>query len=116
MTDNRLEQIVGNLLRTGVVLAAIQVLAGGVWWLAVSGGAPVDYHQFRAGARGLHWLGTLTGPQRLILLGLLILIATPIARVAFSLAAFAIERDWAYVGITLGVLAVLLYSIGAAWW
>jgi len=47
----------------------------------------------------------------LIQLGLLLLIATPIARVAFSVVGFAIERDRLYVGFTLIVLAVLLYSL-----
>ena len=47
----------------------------------------------------------------MIQLGLLILIATPVARVAFSAFGFAVERDYLYVGITLFVLAVLLYSL-----
>jgi uncharacterized membrane protein len=42
---------------------------------------------------------------------LLLLILTPVARVAFSVAAFALERDWTYVAITLIVLAVLIYSL-----
>jgi uncharacterized membrane protein len=46
----------------------------------------------------------------LIQLGLLFLIATPIARVAFSIAGFAVERDWMYVGFTVIVLVILLYS------
>jgi uncharacterized membrane protein len=47
----------------------------------------------------------------LIQLGLLLLIATPIARVAFSVAAFAVQGDWLYVVVTLIVLAVLMYSL-----
>jgi uncharacterized membrane protein len=42
---------------------------------------------------------------------LLLLIATPIARVAFAAFAFALEKDYMYVIITLIVLAVLLYSL-----
>ena len=45
--------------------------------------------------------------RALIQLGLLLLIATPVARVAFSVFAFERQRDWTYVGITLFVLAVL---------
>jgi hypothetical protein len=44
-------------------------------------------------------------------LGLFLLIATPVARVVFSLLAFAIQRDHLYVGITLVVLAVLTFSL-----
>jgi len=47
----------------------------------------------------------------IIQLGLLLLIATPVARVAFSVVAFAAERDWLYVAITLIVLAILIYSL-----
>jgi uncharacterized membrane protein len=35
--------------------------------------------------------------------------------VVFSLAAFAMERDRAYIVITLIVLVVLLYSLGTSW-
>ena len=44
-------------------------------------------------------------------LGLVLLIATPVARVAFSVVAYALQRDRAYVAITLIVLAVLLFSL-----
>ena len=49
-------------------------------------------------------------PRDVIQFGLLLLIATPIARVLFSAVAFAIERDYAYVVITLIVLGILCYS------
>jgi len=41
---------------------------------------------------------------------LLLLIATPIARVSFSIVGFSIERDYLYVTFTVIVLLVLLYS------
>jgi len=49
--------------------------------------------------------------QAIVTLGLLLLIATPIARVAFSVAAFIVERDRVYVVITIVVLALLLLSL-----
>jgi uncharacterized membrane protein len=49
--------------------------------------------------------------RSIIQFGLLLLIATPILRVAFSLAGFTLERDRVYVVITAIVLAVLLYSL-----
>jgi uncharacterized membrane protein len=107
MTDDRLEQIIGKLLWAGVSLAAAVVLAGGVWYLAVNGMATADYRSFHRQAGGLD------GPQSLILAGLLILIATPVARVIFALVAFALEGDRMFVAISAVVLAVLLYSIAA---
>ena len=49
--------------------------------------------------------------QSVIQLGLLVLIATPIARVAFALLAFARQRDATYVAVSALVLAVLLFSL-----
>ena len=43
--------------------------------------------------------------------GLLLLIATPVARVVFSVFAFALQRDRTYVFVTLIVLGILLYSL-----
>ena len=115
MTDERLEQIIANLLRAGVALSAAVVAAGGVWYLASSGATVADYGQFHPEVRGPGSLGTLPGPLALIQTGLLLLIATPVVRVIFALVGFALERDRIYVGITLGVLMVLAYSILIAW-
>jgi uncharacterized membrane protein len=110
VTDTRLETIIGNLLRGGVALAALLVLAGGAWYLADAGGAEITYGHFAEGG-GMRSLLALPPPQLVIFAGLLVLIATPVARVVFSLVAFALERDWEYVALTAIVLAVLTYSI-----
>jgi uncharacterized membrane protein len=47
----------------------------------------------------------------IIQLGLLLLVAAPVTRVIFSVATFALQRDWTYVVITLIVLAALGYSL-----
>jgi uncharacterized membrane protein len=54
--------------------------------------------------------------QAMVMLGLLLLIATPVLRVAFSIVAFALERDRLYVAITGVVLTLLLvsFAIGAS--
>ncbi|MGB9457643.1 MAG: DUF1634 domain-containing protein [Bryobacteraceae bacterium] len=116
MTDERLDSIIANLLRGGVVLSAALAFSGGVWYLAESGRSIVHYGRFKAGVRGLGGLAQLPGPQAVIFAGLLLLIATPVARVACSLVAFALERDRVYVVCTLLVLVVLLYSLGASLW
>jgi uncharacterized membrane protein len=46
-----------------------------------------------------------------IQLGILVLIATPVARVLFSMLGFGLEKDWMYVGVTAIVLVLLLYSL-----
>jgi len=115
MRDERLEQVVATLLRAGVAAAAAIVLAGGIWYLALSGRTAAGYRQFQPSVRSIHALRDLPAPQAVILAGLLILIATPVARVVLSLAAFAKERDRTYVICTTIVLLILLYSIGTAW-
>jgi uncharacterized membrane protein len=116
-TDQRVESIIANLLRAGVVLAAAVVTLGGIVFLVRHGRSVPPYAVFRGEPFELHTVsGIVQGVlgfrgRSIIQLGLLILIATPVARVAFSAIAFALERDRLYVGITLVVLTVLLFSL-----
>jgi uncharacterized membrane protein len=116
-TDKRMDEIMGRLLRTGVILAAAFVLLGGALYLARHQTPVTNYHVFQGEPAELR---TVTGivheamalhGRGLIQFGLLILIATPIARVAFSAMAFLYQRDWTYVVVTLVVLALLFYSL-----
>jgi len=115
--DDRVDQTIGVLLRVGVLLAASVVLAGGVWYLAQSGRSIADYHSFHGESANLRSVTGILGsafrggPSSLIQLGLLLLIATPVVRVGFSVFAFAAQRDRLYVFITLVVLAVLFSSL-----
>jgi uncharacterized membrane protein len=117
ITDRQVELSIALLLRTGVLLAATVVLIGGILYLAQESGGPPDYHVFHGEPRDLRtpilvFRNALSGsPRAIIELGLLLLILTPIARVVFSVIAFAREHDLMYVAMTLVVLAVLLYSL-----
>lgn len=116
-SDQRIETIIGNLLRAGVLLSAAVVLLGGVVYLIHQGNAAPHYGVFRGEPSGLKTVPGVVGEALggsglgIIQLGLLLLIATPIARVVFSVFAFAGERDWLYVLVTLVVLAVLAFSL-----
>lgn len=118
MTDERMDAIIAKLLRAGVILAAAMVLAGGVAYVASGGRTVPDYRQFHPESsqalRGLRAISRLPWPETLIEIGLLFLIATPVARVGFCLAAFIMERDHMYAWFTATVLAVLFYSIYTA--
>jgi uncharacterized membrane protein len=116
-TDRRLEHVIGNLLRAGVFLAALVVLAGGIIYLIHQGRLPADYRIFQGEPTDLRQIGgifhesmALDG-RGIIQFGLLLLIATPVARVAFCIFGFAAERDRMYVVFTLIVLLILLYSL-----
>jgi uncharacterized membrane protein len=117
MAVGQVEQILGNLLRAGVLVAAIVVAAGGAMYLGQHGTELVDYHTFSAVEPNLRSLrGVLADAVALhsrgvVQLGLLLLVATPVARVIFSVYAFTRERDFTYVILTLFVLVVLLYGL-----
>jgi uncharacterized membrane protein len=116
-TDQYVEELIGTLLRVGVTLAAAVVLFGGTVYLVRHGLAAPQYHVFVGEPTDLRRLSGIVKDalafraRGLIQLGLLLLIATPIARVAFSVAAFALQGDRLYVVVTLIVLAVLMYSL-----
>ena len=119
ITDRGIERIVSLILRSGVLISGTVVFLGGLLFLARHGGERVDYHSFHAqpaADRLVHGIIAGTASRRarsVIQLGVLLLLATPIARVAFSIVGFALERDRLYVVITSVVLAILLYSLVA---
>jgi uncharacterized membrane protein len=119
-TDERAERWIARLLQVGVLVAALIVLAGGIVFLARHGSALPRYGVFEGQPPELRSVGGIVREaasfrgRGLIQLGLLILIATPIARVVLSVVVFRLQRDRLYVGITLVVLALLLWSLVGA--
>lgn len=116
-SKQQVEQIIANLLRFGVLLATAVVLLGGILYLIRYGASPANYHFFRGEPADLRSAqgvtrAVLSGRRRgLIQLGLLLLIATPVVRVAFSLLIFVRQRDFIYIVVTLIVLTGLIYSL-----
>ena len=113
----KMDAIIGNLLRTGVALAAALVFIGGLIYLFRHGAEPPVYAVFRGEPADLRTLAGIFHDVRflrgrgIIQLGLLVLIATPVARVAFLVFAFARQRDMLYTAVALTVLALLAYSL-----
>jgi uncharacterized membrane protein len=115
--DQRIEIVLAQLLRLGVLTSAVVVLAGAVLYFTSHARDHADYHIFRGepeqlrSVRGVLHAALAGETTGILQLGLLLLIATPIARVVFSVFAFALEGDRMYVAFTLIVLSVLLYSL-----
>ncbi len=113
----RTQEMLGALLITGVAAAAAIVLTGGILYLVKYGALHQDYSLFRGEPPGLRHLGGIfrlawsLESRGIIQAGLVVLIATPIARVAFSFAIFLRDRDWMYSFFTLVVFTVLMYSL-----
>src|ERR1700674_2916004 len=97
MDDRKMDDTIAAILRTGVSVAAVLVVIGAAIYLRDVGNMRPAYGTFRAAKYR----------PGLMEAGLLLLILTPVARVVFSIYAFAIEKDSMYVGITLVVLALL---------
>ena len=117
---------ISNLLRTGVLISIAVVVAGVLITFLhhpsyvssrpalgeLTNATEIFPHSLMVVEHGVvAWSG-----QAIVMFGLLLLIATPVARVAFSIAVFAIEHDRLYIVITATVLALLLLSflLGAA--
>jgi|ERR1051326_2936858 uncharacterized membrane protein len=115
--DQKIESLIANLLRAGVLAAALVVISGAILYLAGYPRAQVDYRTFHGESDELKTAHGIVGcaftgnALCIMQLGLLLLIATPIVRVVFSAIAFAREGDRMYVLFTLLVLSVLLYSL-----
>jgi uncharacterized membrane protein len=89
---NDLEKMLGRVLRGGVLASSAALIAGLVLFAS----------------------GSTAAGMRLLAIGVLILIGTPLARVVVSTIAYARHRDWTFVLLTLIVLGELVASIVAA--
>jgi len=111
------EQLVGRLLQLGVMIATVVVLVGSAMLIATHGGDVMNFREFRGASSTLrsvsaavHGAFTLD-PRGMVQLGLVLLIATPVARVALTLGAFLVQRDRLYVALTAIVLVLLLVGL-----
>lgn len=106
----------GRLLQVGVLLSSLVMVIGGALYMRAHHGETPNYRVFSSEPLRLrHFGGVLEGiktgdPAAIIQLAVLLLIATPVARVLFALIAFLIERDRLFVLISTIVLAVLLWG------
>ncbi len=116
-----IENLISITLRTGVLVSIAVILSGVIFTFAhhpayfssrPALGQLIDSREnftssigdVARGVRELHG-------QAIVMLGILLLIATPIVRVAISVFLFAAEHDRRYVVITATVLVLLLISL-----
>ena len=116
-TNHDVEQAVGRVLQVGVLVAAAVAIGGELGMLAQHARLSADFHVFRGGTSPLWSLraigrGAAAGDSRAIAqLAIVLLIATPVARVALTLGAFILQRDRLYAGMATLVFALLLSSL-----
>lgn len=114
--DKSIEAVLGDLLRTGVIISGSVVIIGAVLFLVRHGLEIPSYHifipdnfnisDFRDLFRGIITFRSVS----IMELGILLLIATPFLRVLFSVLAFAYEKDYMYVVFTVIVFLILVFS------
>jgi uncharacterized membrane protein len=121
-TEDQLDRTISLVLRLGLIASATLVAIGAVIYLARHGTEIVSYHTFRGEPAKYRRLGSILGEaahfrgRGFVLTGLLLLLATPLLRVAFSVLAFLRRRDWRFVFVTLTVLGLLLFSLILGGW
>jgi uncharacterized membrane protein len=117
MNDQRLENMIGQLLRAGVLLSAATVALGGILYLVQMHAVPANFRSFVAGGpdtRTVHGIlqsAAQFKSEGLVQAGLVLLILTPVARVALAVVGFALERDVLYTVVSLIVLVILAFSL-----
>lgn len=100
------EEIIIKVLRVGVMISSSLILIG-LLLLYIKGGENF-YSNISLGAI-LNGLKNFN-PYSIIMLGLLVLIITPVLRVISSIFVFYIEKDFLYMKITVIVLIILSIS------
>lgn len=116
--DQDIQQLIGQLLRLGVVTASIIVFTGGLVYLYRHGHETIPHYQTFAGesagyttiAEIFKGIALFKG-RGIIQLGVIVLIATPILRIFFSLIGFVLEKDKLYIIITSIVFLVIMISM-----
>jgi uncharacterized membrane protein len=113
---NSNEAIIGFLLRVLVILSASFVFTGGILYLFENGGTIPNYKVFQGEPPYLKNVYQIIGDafnfhsRGLIQLGIVLLIANPVARVIFAAASFIYEKDYMYLLFSVIVISVLLFS------
>ena len=111
------EHAMSLVLASGVLLSAVVVLVGGALYLARNPSLDPDYRVFVGEPGDLRTVTGIIGQsaalkgEGIIQLGLLLLVLTPVARVAMSVVVFGRERDLAFTAVTLTVLTLLLVGL-----
>jgi uncharacterized membrane protein len=119
-TDHQLELSVAGMLKIGVTLSAVVVFIGALLYLRHPWQTIPSYSHFHAPDHALSSLsGVFSGvlhfqPAGIMQLGLILLIATPVARVVLCVVGFARQRDMLYVAISTAVLIILASSLAGS--
>lgn len=117
LSNDQMKNILGIILRVGLFTSAFLIVTGGILFFIQHPGEHINFSIFRGEPERLRqahiiFIQALELKSRAIIqLGILLLIATPVARVLFSLMSFVFEKDWIYIVISSVVLIILFFSL-----
>lgn len=115
--DKDMQVIIGWILRAGVLVSMTLVFIGGIFFMYRHGHSISNYSKFTGIPDFIRNVnGIIDGTrhlkgQAIIQFGIILLIATPVIRVAFSAVGFLMEKDYLYTAITALVLLIILASM-----
>jgi uncharacterized membrane protein len=115
--DKDMQAIIGWILRVGIITSMAIVVVGGILYIYHNGYSITDYRAFKKvpdfisdPAGVFDGLLAFNG-QAIIQLGIILLIATPVLRVAFAAIGFLVEKDYLYTLISVIVLLIIVGSM-----
>ena len=106
---NKAELFVSYALRAGVLLSATVILVGLIRFF-LTGESGYLGHSYPTQIMDIIEGALAFKPFGVIMLGLLLLILTPVFRVGVSIWVFILEKDWLYTGISTIVFLILCSS------
>jgi uncharacterized membrane protein len=115
--DKDVQQLLGTLLRVGVIISSGVILLGGIIFFSTQANEVVSFANFNPEQTKFSSFSTIFEGLKtfdglaIVQFGVLLLIFTPIARVVFSIFSFLIEKDYMYVVIGIIVLCVIITSL-----
>lgn len=117
LSNDQMKSILGIILRVGLFSSAFLIVTGGILFFIQHPGEHINFSLFRGEPERLRQAHVILiqalelKSRAIIQLGILLLIATPVARVLFSLMSFVFEKDWIYIVISSIVLVILSFSL-----
>lgn len=105
----RIEQLIGKIMRIGVIISVIIMLFGLVLYIVTGTTGFGSHYYLTSFGQLLKGIISLK-PYSIMMLGVFVLILTPVLRVVVSIYSFYKEHDKMYVIITTIVFIILLIS------
>lgn len=120
MKDEQIQKSLAKLMIGGVVLAALILLAGQIWFAEahrttlpgdhIFKGEPTYLENPISMIRHAFDEGVIGERRSVIMIGVVLLLINPLVRVAFSIVGFSAQKDRLYTFVSAFVFAVLLIS------